>query len=81
MTRITVSIDGMMCGMCEAHICDAVRRELDVKKVKASHTKKQAVIISENDIPDDALRAVIDKTGYTFLSARREPYIKKAFFR
>ena len=26
MIRTTVKVDGMMCGMCEAHINDAVRR-------------------------------------------------------
>ena len=77
MTEITVNIDGMMCGMCEAHICDAVRREFNVKKIKASHTKNQAEIFTENDIPDDRLKAVIDETGYTFVSAEHKPYEKK----
>lgn len=77
MTEIIVNIDGMMCGMCEAHICDAVRRECDVKKIKASHTKNQAEIITENDIPDEKLKAVIDETGYTFVSAEHKPYEKK----
>ena len=80
MTEITVNIDGMMCGMCEAHICDAVRRECDVKKIKASHTKNQAEIITENDIPDEKLKAVIDETGYTFVSAEHKPYEKKGLF-
>ena len=26
MIRITVQVDGMACGMCEAHVNDAVRR-------------------------------------------------------
>ena len=25
MTETTVNISGMMCGMCEAHICDVIR--------------------------------------------------------
>ena len=25
MLKITVKVDGMMCGMCEAHVNDAVR--------------------------------------------------------
>lgn len=80
MTEIIVNINGMMCGMCEAHICDAVRRECDVKKIKASHTKNQAEIITENDIPDEKLKAVIDETGYTFVSAEHKPYEKKGLF-
>ena len=26
MNKITVKIDGMMCGMCESHVNDAIRR-------------------------------------------------------
>ena len=26
MYKTTLKIDGMMCGMCEAHVCDAVRK-------------------------------------------------------
>ena len=33
MTQITIKIDGMMCGMCESHVNDAVRRAFPVKKV------------------------------------------------
>ena len=36
MTQITLHIDGMMCGMCEAHVNDAVRKAIPVKKVKSS---------------------------------------------
>ena len=45
MIETTVKVDGMMCGMCEAHVSDAIRGALPVKKVTASHTKGQAVIL------------------------------------
>ena len=33
MLNYTVSIDGMACPMCEAHICETIRRTLpDAKK-------------------------------------------------
>ena len=43
MFETVIRIDGMMCGMCEAHICDAIRSAVPVKKVSASHGKGQAV--------------------------------------
>ena len=49
MFRTVVKIDGMMCGMCEAHINDAIRRNFNVKKVKSSHSKGETVIESETD--------------------------------
>ena len=36
MTQTTLKIDGMMCGMCESHINDAIRKEFPVKKVTAT---------------------------------------------
>ena len=33
MYEIDLKIGGMMCGMCESHINDAVRKALPVKKV------------------------------------------------
>lgn len=76
----TVKIDGMMCGMCEAHINDAIRRTFPVKKVSSSHKKGLCVILSE-DAPDpERLRAVIDETGYQMISAQTAPYEKKGLF-
>ena len=68
MLKITMGIDGMMCGMCESHINDAVRREFKVKKVTSSHTKKQTVILTEKPLDEDRLRKVIDETGYKVMS-------------
>ena len=59
MIETTVKVDGMMCGMCEAHVSDAIRGALPVKKVTASHTKGQAVILSEAPLDEEALRAAI----------------------
>ncbi len=81
MIKITIHVDGMMCGMCESHVNDAIRKELSVKKVTSSHTKKQTVILAEDDIDDGTLAAVIGSTGYTFVSADREPYKKRGLFR
>ena len=50
MVEITVGIEGMACGMCEAHINEAVRNAFKVEKVSSSHTKKRTVIIAKQDI-------------------------------
>ena len=80
MVKITAGIEGIMCGMCEAHINDAVRSVFKVKKVTSSHIKKQTVIISENDIGEQELKSVIVKTGYEMKSFISEPYKKKGLF-
>lgn len=80
MVKIIVGVEGMACGMCEAHINEAVRNAFPVKKVTSSHTKKQTVIISEQDISEQELKDVIAKAGYDAVSVDREPYEKKGLF-
>ena len=52
MIQTTLNIDGMMCGMCESHINDAVRRDFPVKKVTSSHSKGTCVILSEEPLDE-----------------------------
>ena len=80
MMQTTVKIDGMMCGMCEAHINDAIRDAFPVKKVVSSHTQGKSVIVSEKEIAEQDIRDVIDQTGYKVLSIVSEPYQKKGLF-
>ena len=80
MVQITLKIDGMMCGMCESHVNDALRRAFPVKKVSSSHTKGETVILSETELPEDKLRAAVGETGYQVLSVRSQPYEKMGFF-
>ena len=80
MLKITVGVDGMMCGMCENHINDAIRKVFSVKKVTSSHSKGQTVILTEQDIDEAEIRKAIDATGYTVTSFVKEPYEKKGLF-
>ncbi|MCC8074279.1 MAG: heavy-metal-associated domain-containing protein [Clostridiales bacterium] len=79
MTKYTLKIDGMMCGMCESHICDCVRNNFSVKKVTASHSKGECVILAES-LNEDELIKKIDETGYKLVSISSVPYEKKGFF-
>ena len=80
MVKTTVSIDGMMCGMCEAHVSDAFSNHLPVKKVTASHSKGQAVLISDEPLESSAVEKALEGTGYEVTDIRQEPYEKKGLF-
>ena len=80
MIKITIQIDGMQCGMCEAHINDVMRREFPVKKVSSSHAKGQTVIITEDEIDDQRLKEAVEETGYEVIAVKREPYEKRGLF-
>ncbi|MBE6836265.1 MAG: heavy-metal-associated domain-containing protein [Ruminococcaceae bacterium] len=80
MYKTELKIDGMMCGMCEAHINDTVRNNFEVKKVTSSHSKGISQIISVEPLDEEKLRKAIDETGYTVTGLTVEPYEKKGFF-
>ena len=82
MIKTTLKIDGMMCGMCEAHICEVIRKTVpSAKKVNAFHSKGEASFITENAVDEDLLKKAVDATGYTCLSIESGPYEKKSWFR
>lgn len=79
MVKITLGVEGMSCGMCEAHVNDAVRRAFPVKKVTSSQRHKQTVILAKEAIEEAELRRAIEATGYTVTSYTAEPYEKTGF--
>ena len=80
MYKTVLGIDGMACGMCEAHINDTVRKSFNVKKVTSSHSKGRTEIVSADVLDEKKLRKAIDETGYTVTSYTCEPYEKKGLF-
>ena len=71
MIKTTLKIDGMMCGMCESHMNDVIRKNFKIKKVTSSARDGETVIISEEpiDIP------------WEMTGSSNEPYEKKGLFR
>ena len=80
MIQTTLRIDGMSCGMCEAHINDVIRKTFAVQKVSSSHSKGRTVILSETALDEKALAAAIGETGYRLVSVEAEPYRKKGLW-
>lgn len=82
MIKTTMKIEGMMCGMCEAHVCDAIRKAVpSAKKVAASRGKKEASFLTEEVVDTERLKAAVDATGYTCLGIESAPYEKKGWFK
>ena len=78
MVKTIVGVDGMMCGMCESHVNEAVRKAFPkAKKVTSSHSKGQTVIRSQEALDQAQLRQVIDATGYKALDVVSRPVEKR----
>ena len=81
MIRTILQISGMICGMCEAHVNDAVRSAFPVKKVSSSRGRGETVIESKTPLDQEKLRQVISNTGYLMLSVSEEEMTKKSLIR
>ena len=80
MWKYTIQVDGMMCGMCESHVNDAVRKAFPVKKVTSSRSKRETTVIAETELDEETLRSVISATGYEVGEIRKETWEKKGLF-
>ena len=81
MWKYTVQVNGMMCGMCESHVNDAVRRGFPVERVISSRKKHETIVLADAELDEEALRAAISATGYDVGEIQKECWEKKRLFR
>ena len=80
MTKV-ITVEGMMCGHCEAHVAEALRKVPGVENAKADRNKKQARVECAPEVTDEALLKAIADTGYDASDVREEaPAEKKGLF-
>ena len=76
--KYVLSIDGMMYGMCEAHINDVIRKSIpEAKKVNSSYKKNESSFIVEGSVDIDKLKEDIRNIGYEMKDYTVEEYKKK----
>ena len=76
MKKLIFQIDGMMCGHCESHVNDVVRRAENVRKVSSSHVSGLTEAEVEDNVSPDKIVAAIEADGYKVLSVKEEPIQK-----
>ena len=80
MVKTVLKIDGMMCGMCEAHMNDLIRKNFKVKKVTSSAKDGETVIINDAELDIPWAKKQIKDIGYELVDYTSEPYEKKGLF-
>lgn len=80
MVKTVLKIDGMMRGMCEAHMNDLIRKNFKVKKVTSSAKDGETVIISDAELDIPWAKKQIKDIGYEMVDYTSEPYEKKGLF-
>ena len=68
MKTITLTIDGMMCAHCQAHVTEALNNLSGVSAV-VNLESKNAVCTVDNGISVDALKSAVAQAGYTVTKA------------
>lgn len=79
MVKVIAKVEGMACGMCEAHVNEAVKKAFAVKEVTSSHKDNVTEIIAEAALDEAKVKEVIEAEGYTVLGVSTEEYKKKRF--
>ncbi len=79
MVKTTLSVTGMMCPKCEAHMNDAIKAAFKVKSVESSHKDNQTVIISKDKLDQKLLEDTVASTGYKLEEVSSEITEKKGF--
>ncbi len=77
----TVTIEGMICSMCQAHISDVIRRTVPgAKKVSSSHTKGEPGFLSAEAANESRPKEAAAATGYTRMGVESARCGKKGLF-
>ncbi len=61
----TISIEGMMCAHCQAHVQQALEAVAGVRAVEVSLEEKKAVVTLAGDVSDQTLMDAVTRAGYT----------------
>ena len=60
----TITIEGMMCGHCEAHVKKALEDLEGVEEAVVSHEKGTAVVKLTKNVPEESLTQAVVDEGY-----------------
>lgn len=79
MVKVVAKVEGMACGMCEAHVNEAIKKAFVVKEVTSSHKDNVTEIVAEAPLDEAKIKEVIEEEGYTVTGVTTEEYKKKRF--
>ena len=59
-----VTIQGMMCAMCEKHVKESLEKLEGVESAAASHEKGTATLVLSGEVSDEAIAKAVEDAGY-----------------
>ena len=73
MVKITATVEGMKCPMCEKRVNNAVSKALVVESVVSDHEKNLTEIVAAEALDPEKVREVITAAGYPCTAVTSEP--------
>ena len=64
--QMKITVKGMMCGHCEAHMKSAMEKLEGVSNVVADHNQNLVTFEAANPIDEATLKATVEGAGYEF---------------
>ena len=65
MVKITMNVEGMMCGHCEARVKKVLEELPEVEKAEVSHEAGTAVVTLKKELAEEVLKKTVEDQGYT----------------
>ena len=72
MVKVTVNVEGMMCGHCEAHVNKAIQAAFGAEDVVSSHESGTTVFTAPEKVDAARVEEVIKEAGYEFKGITQE---------
>ena len=76
MIKYIFDVDGMMCGNCEKHVIESVKKAVSGAKVTASHKDKK-VEVTASVVDEKLVISAIEDRGYTVKGVKKHEVEKK----
>ena len=64
--EMKITVKGMMCGHCEAHVKKALEAIEGIETVTASHGENLVTITTTKDIDEALIKATVEEAGYEY---------------
>ena len=73
----TMTIEGMMCGHCEARVKKTLEAIEGVASAEVSHEKGTAVVTLTAPVSDDVLKTAVEAQDYTVKESSKQETLRK----
>ena len=62
-----ITVKGMMCEHCEAHVKKALEAIDGIESAVASHEQNLVTITNSKDVDETAIKAAVEEAGYEYV--------------